>query len=205
MTFPHLRLRDEVASLLDLPWEQGLGSWDEAGFQFRRLPVGPSRHLVRFLVSGSTVYALKELPAAVAQREYDVLRAMEEAALPAVRVVGLALREIEGEAVLVTEYLRHSMQYRRLLMRLRQVSPGYLNRLLDAMALLLVDLHRSGVYWGDCSLANTLFRREGAHHGVQVRHPLQGAGGAVVDDQSHPAGVRDLLSAQLPEGPDGQW
>ena len=29
------------------------------------------------------------------------------------------------------------------------------------MALLLVDLHRAGVYWGDCSLANTLFRRDG--------------------------------------------
>ena len=34
-------------------------------------------------------------------------------------------------------------------------------RLLDAMAFLLVDLHRSGVFWGDCSLANTLFRRDG--------------------------------------------
>src|SRR2546427_807671 len=30
-----------------------------------------------------------------------------------------------------------------------------------AMAWLLVDLHRGGVYWGDCSLANTLFRRDG--------------------------------------------
>jgi hypothetical protein len=29
------------------------------------------------------------------------------------------------------------------------------------MASLLVDLHRAGVYWGDCSLANTLFRRDG--------------------------------------------
>ena len=29
------------------------------------------------------------------------------------------------------------------------------------MAFLLVDLHRSGVFWGDCSLANTLFRRDG--------------------------------------------
>jgi hypothetical protein len=28
------------------------------------------------------------------------------------------------------------------------------------MAGLLVDLHRAGVYWGDCSLANTLFRRD---------------------------------------------
>jgi len=39
--------------------------------------------------------------------------------------------------------------------------PAYRERLLDAMALLLVDLHRGGVYWGDCSLANTLFRRDG--------------------------------------------
>ena len=38
---------------------------------------------------------------------------------------------------------------------------GYRDRLLDAMAWLLVDLHRGGVYWGDCSLANTLFRRDG--------------------------------------------
>jgi hypothetical protein len=61
----------------------------------------------------------------------------------------------------MTEYLRHSMQYRRLLMRLRSASTAYRDRLLDAMALLLVDLHRAGVYWGDCSLANTLFRRDG--------------------------------------------
>ena len=53
------------------------------------------------------------------------------------------------------------MQYRRLLMLLRPGSTGYRDRLLDAMALLLVDLHRGGVYWGDCSLANTLFRRDG--------------------------------------------
>ena len=53
------------------------------------------------------------------------------------------------------------MQYRRLLMRFRVVSRADRDRLLDAMALLLVDLHRGGVYWGDCSLANTLFRRDG--------------------------------------------
>lgn len=161
MTFPRLRLRDEVASLLDLPWEVPLARWDDPRHQFRDLPVGPSRHLVRFLVHDGLVYALKELPAPVAVREFDVLRHLEEAGLPSVRAVGLAERTDHGEAVLVTEYLRHSMQYRRLLMRLRAVSAGYRDRLLDAMALLLVDLHRAGVYWGDCSLANTLFRRDG--------------------------------------------
>lgn len=161
MTFPRLRLRDEVASLLDLPWELPLADWDGAGGRFRELPVGPSRHLVRFLVSEGIVYALKELPAAVAEREFTVLRHLEVAGLPAVRAVGLAERPDRGDSVLVTEYLKHSMQYRRLLMRLRAMSTDYRERLLDAMALLLVDLHRGGVYWGDCSLANTLFRRDG--------------------------------------------
>ena len=160
---PRLRLRDEVASLLDLPWERPLAEWADAdpGLRFRELPVGPSRHLVRFLVADGIVYALKELPAGIAERELDVLRHLETAGLPAVRAVGLAQRPGDGEAILVTEYLRHSMQYRRLLMRLGAATPEYRDRLLDAMALLLVDLHRAGVYWGDCSLANTLFRRDG--------------------------------------------
>ncbi len=158
---PRLVLRDEVAGLLDLPWERGLDSWHANGHRFRELPVGPSRHLVRFLVSGGLVYALKELPGDVAEREYRVLRHLESAGLPAVRAVGLAARPDRGDAILMTEYLRHSMQYRRLLMRLRSASTPYRDRLLDAMALLLVDLHRAGVYWGDCSLANTLFRRDG--------------------------------------------
>ncbi len=29
------------------------------------------------------------------------------------------------------------------------------------MACLMVDLHRNGIFWGDCSLSNTLFRRDG--------------------------------------------
>ncbi len=161
-TFPRLRLRDEAAALLDLPWEQPLERWEPGpGLDFRELPVGPSRHLVRFVVSGGTVHALKELPAIVAEREFSVLRHLEDAGLPAVRALGLAERPDRGDAILVTEFLRHSMQYRRLLMRLRAVSSGYRDQLLDAMALLLVDLHRGGVYWGDCSLANTLFRRDG--------------------------------------------
>jgi hypothetical protein len=46
-------------------------------------------------------------------------------------------------------------------MRLAPGPSRHRDRLLDAMAFLLVDLHRNGVYWGDCSLANTLFRRDG--------------------------------------------
>ena len=115
---------------------------------------------MRFLVWSGIVYALKEEPVEVAEREYAALRHLEDAGLPAVRAVGLAERPESGDAILATEYLRHSMQYRRLLMRFG-LGSGYRDRLLDAMALLLVDLHRGGVYWGDCSLANTLFRRDG--------------------------------------------
>jgi hypothetical protein len=46
-------------------------------------------------------------------------------------------------------------------MRLPPDQPKHRERLLDAMAGLLVELHRHGVFWGDCSLANTLFSRDG--------------------------------------------
>ena len=119
MTFPRLRLRDEVAPLLDLPWELPLADWDD-GNRFRDLPVGP-------VASPGPVPRLRRdrlraQGAAGARspiREYDVLRHLEDAGLPAVRAVGLAERPADGDAILVTEYLAHSLQYRRLLMRLR--------------------------------------------------------------------------------------
>ncbi len=133
----------------------------ETGMHFRDFPVGPSRHLVRFLVSGARTYALKEEPRAVANTEFRVLRHLESLGLPAVQAVGIAEAPERDAAILVTAYLEFSIQYRRLLMRF-PLGPGpYRDRLLDALAWLLVDLHRAGVYWGDCSLANTLFRRDG--------------------------------------------
>jgi len=157
--FPGLRLR-RTEGLLDLPWELPLAEWKE-GLAFRDLDVGPSRHLVRFLVVDGAILALKEEPILVARREYAVLGHLERVGLPAVRPIGVAEHPDRDAAVLVTEYLEHSLQFRRLLQRF-PLGPGpYRSRLLDAMAWLLVDLHRGGVFWGDCSLANTLFRRDG--------------------------------------------
>lgn len=157
--FPMLRLR-RTEGLLDLPWEQPLGEWPES-LAFRELDVGPSRHLVRFLVVDGALLALKEEPIEVARREYSVLTHLERVGLPAVRPVGVSEHAERGSSVLVTEYLSQSLQFRRLLARF-PLGPGpYRTRLLDAMAWLLVDLHRGGVFWGDCSLANTLFRRDG--------------------------------------------
>jgi uncharacterized protein DUF4032/lipopolysaccharide kinase (Kdo/WaaP) family protein len=157
----HLRLRHPTSNLLALPWATPLADWPQDAVTFRRMPVGPSRHLVRFVVVGDATVALKEEPVAIARREYEVLREMETLGLPAVRVVGIAERPGEDVAVVATDYLRHSLQYRRLLARVPLVTGGYRDRLLDAMASLLVDLHRAGVFWGDCSLANTLLRRDG--------------------------------------------
>jgi hypothetical protein len=155
-----IRLRRAAPGLLSLPWLDPLADWPPEAAEFRELPVGPSRHVVRFVVADGVLYALKELPTRVARKEYQVLRDLEARMLPAVEVVGLVEQPTGGNAVLVTEYLRNSWQYRRLFQRLPRLAK-HRERLLDAMAILLVDLHRAGVFWGDCSLANTLFRRDG--------------------------------------------
>jgi hypothetical protein len=78
-----------------------------------------------------------------------------------VRPAGLVLQPEFDTAILVTRYLEGSWQYRRLFMRLPPDQPKHRARLFDAMAGLMVELHRHGVFWGDCSLANTLFSRDG--------------------------------------------
>jgi tRNA A-37 threonylcarbamoyl transferase component Bud32 len=158
--FPRLRLREPSPELLELPWELPLADWP-AALPFREMSVGPSRHLVRFLETERELIALKEEPVDIAEREYDILRHLEDTGLPAVVPMGVAADHGRDAAILVTRYLPSSLQYRRLLARVPP-GPGYLrDQLLDAMAGLLVELHRGGVYWGDCSLTNTLFRRDG--------------------------------------------
>ncbi|HEY7736828.1 MAG TPA: DUF4032 domain-containing protein [Candidatus Limnocylindrales bacterium] len=161
VVFPRLRLRGTTERLLDLPWELPLAEWADDAAAFRDLRVGPSRHLVRFVTDDDRVVALKEEPLEVARREYDVLTHLQQLELPAVTPLGIAEAPDRDTAILVTEFLAHSMQYRRMLARFPLGEGDYRDRLLDAMAWLLVDLHRAGVFWGDCSLANTLFRRDG--------------------------------------------
>ena len=156
-----LRLRAPTSGLLSLPWDRPLELWGPDDADLRELPVGPSRHLVRFVHADDQLWAIKELPLRVAAREYAVLRELEARGLPAVKAAGLALQHETENALLVTRYLDGSWQFRRLLMRLPPNRPLQRARLLDAMASLLVDLHRNGVFWGDCSLANTLFSRDG--------------------------------------------
>jgi tRNA A-37 threonylcarbamoyl transferase component Bud32 len=156
-----IRLSGATGGLLALPWLQPLRGWPEAGVTFREMPVGESRHVVRFVEADGVLYALKELPVRVARREYETLRELGRREFPSVRPLGLVERGPDEPAILVTDYLSGSFQFRRMFERLPPSARKHRERLLDAMAWLMVDLHRNGVFWGDCSLSNTLFRRDG--------------------------------------------
>ena len=138
-----------------------MSEWVVPDVPLRDIAVGMSRHLVKFVDADDQLWAVKDMPPRVAIKEYDVLRQLEDMGLPAVRPAGLVLQPEFDTAILVTRYLEGSWQYRRLFMRLPPDQPRHRARLLDAMAGLLVELHRHGVFWGDCSLANTLFSRDG--------------------------------------------
>ncbi len=142
---------------LDLPWEQPLEQWSSP--RFVEVARGLGRHVVRFVDYDGSLYALKELPPRLAQREYRLLRALAEVGLPAVEAVGVVSERSEStESILLTRYLEYSLPYRLVLTR--AVLPAPLGLLLDAFADLLLRLHLMGFFWGDCSLSNVLFRRD---------------------------------------------
>jgi hypothetical protein len=148
---------DHAAGLLTLPWSQPLEDWrDERLVEIRQR--GISRHVVRFVYDDGTLYALKELNERLARREYRLLRALAELGIPAVEVVGVAVDRDGHDAVLVTKFLSYATTYRAVFSNPRGLQPT--DGLLDALAELLVRLHLSGFFWGDCSLSNTLFRHD---------------------------------------------
>jgi Domain of unknown function (DUF4032)/Lipopolysaccharide kinase (Kdo/WaaP) family len=161
MRVPELRLRAPTADLLALPWDLPLSEWTVPDVPLRDIAVGPSRHLVKFVDADGALWAVKDMPPRIAEKEYAVLRRLEEMGLPAVRAAGLVRQPEFDTSILLTRYLDGSWQYRRLFMRLPPDQPKHRARLFDAMANLMVELHRHGVFWGDCSLANTLFSRDG--------------------------------------------
>jgi hypothetical protein len=148
-------------NLLDLAWQVPLGRWNDP--RLVRMARGPSRHLVRFVEVDGRVYALKEIPDGLALREYGMLREMAGAAIPAVTAVGTVTGRADSDeqpldGILVTRYLDFALPYSYLLAREGSVDRQH--RLLDAAAVLLVQMHLDGFVWGDCSLANILFRRD---------------------------------------------
>jgi hypothetical protein len=153
-------LRPGFPDFLDLPWERLITEWPMCCSRIEELPRGVSRHPVVFVNYDDIVFAIKELPEGIAEREYEMLREMDEKHLPTVKPVGHAhiCTPSRQNSVLITSYLEHSLPYRSLFVH-REMK-RYQEHLLDAIAGLLVQLHLGGAYWGDCSLSNTLFRRD---------------------------------------------
>ena len=156
---------EEIAAVSGLPWSQPLEQWPEDPALAEKR--GISRHVVRLIrVSDepdSEIYAVKETVSEFANREYAALRELRRLQAPSVDPIAVieGRTDINGEelpCVLATRFLPYSLPYRVVLSG--ALSPHDILNMANALALLLVRLHLLGFWWGDCSLSNTLFRRD---------------------------------------------
>ena len=159
MGTPHLLIRPGNPEFLDLPWDQPVSDWVHE--RLVEMPTGIHRHPVVFVAYDEGVFVIKELPRRLANSEYQVFRALEERTTRSAEVVGLVERvwldpHDEPSAAVITRYVEHTFPYRHLVS-----GSGFgprRDQMLDAVAGLLVELHISGCFWGDCSLSNLLYR-----------------------------------------------
>lgn len=149
------------SGLIPLPWSLPLADWPESDLV--ALPRGISRHVVRFIRVGTSVYAAKELIEHAALHEYRMLQDLSRLDAPAVEPIAVVTCRLDADGlpldpVLLTRHLEFSLPYRSLFYS--GVRQETVSRLLDALVVLLVRLHNIGFLWGDVSLSNALFRRD---------------------------------------------
>ena len=158
-------LGEEIAAVTGLPWQMSLENWPEDPLLAEKR--GISRHIVRLVRAtddpDAEVYAVKETVSEFANREYKILRELSHLNAPCVEQVAVVEGRVDenGEELpcaIVTRFLPYSLPYRVLLSG--AVTAQEITTMASALALLLVRLHLLGFWWGDCSLSNTLFRRD---------------------------------------------
>ncbi|CAN2178078.1 Domain of unknown function DUF4032 [Candidatus Nanopelagicaceae bacterium] len=156
---------EEIAAITGLPWNQPLEEWPEDPALAEKR--GISRHIVRLIrvndEPDAEIYAVKETVSEFANREYAALRELRRLQAPSVDPIAVVegRKDINGEelpCVLATRFLPYSLPYRVVLSG--ALSSHDILNMANALALLLVRLHLLGFWWGDCSLSNTLFRRD---------------------------------------------
>lgn len=156
---------EEISALANLPWEKPLEQWPEdPSLAAQR---GISRHIVRLVRSTpdpeSEIYAVKETVEEFAHREYEALKELGLRGAPSVSQIAIVngRRDESGQELpcaIVTRFLPYSLPYRVVLSG--DVTQHEITNMANALAYLLVRLHLLGFWWGDCSLSNTLFRRD---------------------------------------------
>ncbi len=160
-----------------LPWRVQLEEWPEHGVIPLSIRRGASRHPVLFVESSATRYAIKETTPRMAEREIRVLHEVERRGIPALSPVGWVI--VSAPALLLNEdgpsglpaYISGDRGYTVTRLAPRVVPQALLyripftrknkQRILSAIAVLMIELHEHGVYWGDPSLANILVRLDG--------------------------------------------
>ena len=166
-------LGEEIAACALLPWSKPVEEWPEDPTLTDMR--GISRHIVRLVHAsdeeGAEVYAVKETVPEFANREYTILRELTHRFAPSVEPIAV----VEGRtdeagnelpAALVTRYLPFSLPYRVILSA--NITPHEIVNMANALALLLVRMHLLGFWWGDCSLSNTLFRRDATEYSAYL-------------------------------------
>jgi tRNA A-37 threonylcarbamoyl transferase component Bud32 len=152
----------EHASVAELPFPLALDEWRSPNV-YRVL--GLHRHVVKLVEVSGRSYVVKQLPDELAEREYRLLRAIADAGLPTAEMVAVVTERglngaAAGEGLVITRHLDYSLPYRSLLMGRGLKIPYLGERVLDSLVVLLARIHLAGFFWGDCSLSNTLFRRD---------------------------------------------
>lgn len=156
-----------------LPWHIPLAEWENHGVRTLDIKRGISRHVVIFVKSGRFSFGIKEISEEISKKEISryeelLLRGIhtlvpvgyvvrEEEPIPLQTPIGIQYEKNNTShtiTLLVEKVIPDSVLYRR------GFSSENRQRIWDAVAALLSELHSKGVYWGDASLANTLIKFE---------------------------------------------
>jgi hypothetical protein len=175
-TSMQFNLGHEDRPLLEgLPWHLPLEQWAAEGVQLLTIRRGESRHPVVFVEREGRRYAIKETTPRMAERETRNLHEIGHRGIPTLSPVGTLTvpgspipLAVSGNVAqyfsgdrgyivtrLASRVIPHAFLYRLPLNRRSK------QRLLSAIAVLMIELHEHGVYWGDPSLANILLRIDG--------------------------------------------
>lgn len=160
-----------------LPWQTPMEEWVKQGLEVLNVRRGDSRHPVLFVEREGVRYAIKETTPRMAEREIRNFREIERRGIPALSPVGVVISPAPPMALDVpglrgaTQYISGDRGYTVTRLAPRVIPHVLLyrlpftkrtkQRLLSAVAVLMIELHEHGVYWGDPSLANALLRIDG--------------------------------------------